>query len=490
MPNDLLLEEAQGIYEAQLKTGLMLAERSEAQGGWSEYFTGDLDIEDEVLKAQTALMLENCKRWLGSMDEATRSVTVGGWVDYLYPIIRASFPNNPIHNLVSVQPQTKKVGQIFWLNYIIGRSKGANFKKGDRLFDASTGWSGQVGYTDETVIGEDQGNDTNSTTYSGNLDNYPVHRGQVAIAFDNGGNNVGIRDDGNGGFVLTLAGGGITAVSSGSINYVTGAYTVTFNVALAGGNAVAADYLYDSELNEHIPQIDVEIAASSITAIRRVVSLRYSMEALQDFNAEFGMNLDQTIVSGCSQALIADTGGEVVADLWDQAGAAVSSFPASTYNPATAGYSRREFFGDILYPLNQASQSIYDATQKGEGSWLMVDSKAATILETLGRPMFEPVAENTSKQQGIVKIGRLNNKWDVYRYIQMANFTGAAAAGNIMMGFKGPDFWDAGYVWAPYQSLYMTVKDQRADFSTRQGFAMRYGKKRINPNMYKRISIT
>ena len=63
------------------------------------------------------------------------------------------------------------------------------------------------------------------------------------------------------------------------------------------------------------------------------------------------------------------------------------------------------------------------------------------------------------------------------------------SAGNILMGFKGPDFWDAGYVWAPYQSLYMSPKDQRADLSTRQAFAMRYGKKRINTAMYKKILI-
>ena len=172
------------------------------------------------------------------------------------------------------------------------------------------------------------------------------------------------------------------------------------------------------------------------------------------------------------------------------AGAAVASFQISTFNPATAGYSRREFFGDVLYPLNQASQSIYDGTQKAEGTWLIVDSPAATVLETLGRPMFEPAPGATKKQQGCVFIGTLNNQWRVYRYIQMANFPTATGTGNILMGFKGPDFWDAGYVWAPYQALYMSPKDRRADLATRQAMAMRYGKKRVNTAMYKRVSLT
>lgn len=487
--NEAVLTEARGAYEDVITTGLSLCERSEKKGGWAEYFDGDLNVEDDVVKAHTAVMLENCRRWLGSLDEATRAVQVGGWVDYLYPIIRASFPNNPLHEMVSVQPQTKRVGLIFWMNYIIGRTIG-EFSKGHKLFDASTGWSGQVGYTDETVTNENLPVDAASATYTAQLNERPVRRSQVLITFNNGGATVAIKDDGNGGFALVTAGGGITTVNSGSIDYNTGEFTVTFNAALAGSNAVSASYQYDGEMSETLPQIDVEIASSSIEAIRRAVSLRYSTEAAQDFNAEFGMNLDQVIVSGCSQALIADTCGEVIRDLWDMSGSPVASFSASTYNPATSGYSRREYFGDLIYPLNQASVAIYDETQKAEGTFLVCDLNAETILETLGRPMWEPAPGNTSKQQGCVFIGTLNGKYRVYRYKPMSNFPTASAQGNILMGYKGPDFWDAGYVWAPYQALYMSPKDRRWDLTTRQAMAMRYGKKRVNTAMYKRVSIT
>ena len=483
-----IMEDARGAYDDVISTGLRLTECSEKRGGWGEYFSGDLEMEDPVLRAQTAIMLENCKRWLGSMHESVRAVQVGGWVDYLYPIIRASFPNNPLHELVSVQPQTKRVGLIFWLNYIIGRTIG-DFHKGEKLFDASTGWSGHVGYTDETVTDESLPVDTASATYAGNLNEFPVRRSQVLINFNNGGNTVVIRDNGNGGFLLVTAGGGIASVSAGSIDYNTGAFTVTFNAALAGSNAVTANYQYDGEMRQDLPQIDIEIASSSIEAIRRAVSLRYSTEAAQDFNAEFGMNLDQVIVSGCSQSLIADTCGEVVRDLWDMAGAAVSTFTYTTFNPATSGYSFQEFLRTLLYNLEQASQDIYDNTQKAEGSWLIVDSKAAILLNTMGRPIFEPAPGNLSKQQGCVFIGTLNNKYRVYRYIHMSAFPSASAAGNILMGYKGPDFWDAGYVWAPYQALYMSPKDQRADLATLQAMAMRYGKKRVNLAMYKRIDL-
>lgn len=473
---------ARGAYESTIQTGLYLCEREEKEGGWAEYFDGDLDIADPVLKSQTAVMLENCRTWLGTMHESVRAVQVGGWLDYLYPIIRASFPNNPLHELVSVQPQTKRVGLIFWLNYVIGRTKG-DFLKGEKLFDASTGWSGRTGYTDETVSNEVLAAAQASADYSAQLNEYPLRRGQLMIEFN--ADNVVVRDNGNGEFVVVS---GAATIASSSLNYQTGKADITFAAPLTAG-AVTCTYQFDGEMQEDLPQIDVEIASSSIEAIRRAVSLKYSTEAAQDFQAEFGMSLDQVIVSGCSQALIADTCGEAIKDMWLMSGAAVSSFSASTYDPATAAYTRREFFGDLLFPINQASTAIYDGTQKAEGNWLVVDTTVETILTTMGRPTFEPAAGNTSKQQGCVFIGTLNGKYRVYRYAPMAKFPGASPTGNMLMGYKGPEFWDAGYVWAPYQALYTSPKDQRADLTTRQALAMRYGKKRVNTAMYKRVDI-
>lgn len=482
---DMLMEQAKGSYESMLSTGMRLAERTEANGGWSEYFSGELDIEDPVKKAQTAIMLENCRRWLKSMDESTRAVTVGGYSDYLYPIIRASFPNNPLHELVSVQPQTKRVGLIFWLNYVIGRTKGI-FKKGDRMFSASTGWDGRVGYTDETVSGENLGSSGTSASQSGVVEYKPVRRGTMVLDFANGGANIVVADDGNGQFILS---DGTATISSSSINYETGEWAVTFSAPIVDG-IILATYTFDGELSEKLPMMDIEIASSSIEAIRRAVSLRYSTEAAQDFEAEFGMSLDQIIVSSCSQGLIADSCGEVIADLWNMAGAPVSTFDVSSFVPATASLSRREFFTDLNYHLGFASGSINEATQKAEGSWFVVDANAENVLTTLGKPFFNAAPASTRKQQGCVFIGTYNDQYRVYRYIHMKNFAGASAHGNILMGYKGPDFWDSGYVWAPYQALYMSPKDQRADLSSRQAFAMRYGKKRVNTAMYRRIALT
>lgn len=93
-----------------IKTGLILAERSLEEGGWKEYLSetddGDYRIEDPYLRSSTALMLENTKEWAMQkcgrrrdskgrlvLNEATRSSLIGGFSDYLFPLILRRVPH-------------------------------------------------------------------------------------------------------------------------------------------------------------------------------------------------------------------------------------------------------------------------------------------------------------------------------------------------------------------------------------------------------------
>ena len=213
----------QGLFEAQMDAGLRLANTPEAEGGWKEYLSeteaGDLSIKDDVLRAHTALMLENAKRWMARscrksldsrgrfvIDEATRSATVGGFADYIFPIIRAAFPNNPINDLVSVQPTTRRVATIVYWNWVIGKTKGSYYQ-GQRLFDANTGWQdGGQNYSNDVVSGEPiaalgSGNATNSGTLAYS-DGGGVRPGTVRLSLvTTGSGTVVLADTGQGAFV-------------------------------------------------------------------------------------------------------------------------------------------------------------------------------------------------------------------------------------------------------------------------------------------------
>ncbi|OPZ66135.1 MAG: hypothetical protein BWY85_00071 [Firmicutes bacterium ADurb.Bin506] len=475
---------AVAAYNDTIALGRQLVERGEKDGGWAEYFDADngLGMEDEVKAAHTAVMLENARRWLGSLDESTLALTVGGFRDFIFPIIRASFPNNPINEIVSVQPQTRKNGTIYWMNYIIGQTRG-QFLRGQTLFDANNGWQGRVGYTDEKVSGEAMTPTGASATQTGTLSELPVRANTVEITITTAGGTAVLRDNGNGGLVA-VSNSTAEALTSGTINYQTGAFSAVFAGAITS-TAVSADYESNAEGQYVRSQIDLEIQSAGTVALRRAIAMRISMESMQDFQAEFGQDISQQIVTAASQQILADVGGEVVRDLWDMAGTPVATFDLKV----PLGVNRAEHYRDINWEIQQASGAITEATQRGEATFGIVDQNAANILITAGAAAGFTKAANTYKGQGLVYIGDYNGL-KMYKYKFMSTFPGASSFGNMLLGYKGEDWWDTGYVHAPYQQFYTNGPDERADLTRRQAFAMRYAKKRINANMYKRVGIT
>lgn len=469
--------------QSWLNRGLALAEND-----FAKYFSeaDGFDIEDPYVKASTAIMLENAAMWLDDMNEATRSINVGGYIDYILPVIRAGFPNQVAHDLVSVQPMTKRIGQVFFLNYRIGQDKGANYTRGRRVFDAIRGFSGGHHYSDEVIEQEDAGSTAAAAAQSGQLGYVPVRRATVVLTFDEPAPNgpIVVRDDGNGQFVIVSAPGAPNAILNSSISYETGAWSITFNGALAGARAIIADYEYDSEISPSIPILDVELTASPITAKRRALRARYSMDGEMDYAAEFGQDLGMTIATGVSEYIVAEQAREIIHDLWTYAGAPVANFNRTP--PVGAAYSRTEHFRDLVETINIGSQAIYQATQRVFANWIVVDSNSASLLKTIPRPTFDPAPETTNTV-GVQFIGTLQGK-RVYLDPHLQDEAGASGNGNILLGFKGTEYWDAGYIWAPYQ-VFQTQNIVLDDFINRRAYAYRYAKKLINPNLYKRITI-
>ena len=498
-----------GIYEGSLEAGLRLAATPEADGGWAEYFAesdvADLRIQDDIMRAQTALMLENAKRWMASLcrkslgpngqfviDEATRSATVGGFADYIFPIIRAAFPSNPINDLVSVQPTSRRVATIVYWNWIVGRTKGT-YVQGQRLFDANTGWQdGGQNYSNDVISGEPiaalgSANATDSGTLAYH-DGGGVRPGTVRLSLvTTGSGTVVLADNGRGAFVQ--ASGTSVTISASSIDYVSGVWSVTLGASETFTTAATntATYRWDSESSSSLPEVDVQIVTSTAETERRAMKLNFSMEAMQDIMAEFGTSLEPNLVQGCAEQINVETARQVIAELW-AATPQTSTAPYRFDMKVPSGISQQEHFRDLIYVLNQASNGIWSATQKGYGNWLVVDQGAANLIESLPSTMFEraPAPPNL---QGVHYIGTLMGTYRVYKDLHLDKLPNSEATGNMLMGFKGSQFYEAGFVWSPYQLLYSTPTVTLANFMSQRGMASRYATKMVNPNMFTRIGL-
>ena len=119
---------------------------------------------------------------------------------------------------------------------------------------------------------------------------------------------------------------------------------------------------------------------------------------------------------------------------------------------------------------------------------MVVDEGGANIIESLPDGMFVS-APRPSSVNGPHFIGTLMGKWKVYKDMFLTKEVGSSPQGNILMGFKGTQFFEAGYVWSPYQLLYTTDSITLANMVTQKGMASRYAGKMVNSDMYVRINI-
>lgn len=406
---------------------------------------------------------------------------VGGFSDYIFPIIRAAFPTNPINDLVSVQPTTRRTATVVFWNWIVGRSKGS-YHQGMRLFDAQTGkQDAGFNFSNEVIDYEVVGLGTGaSAQIVGTLERHDgggVRPGTVRITATVGATPETVTDDGNGGFT-----GGVT----GTIDYKTGAVDVTFSGSVDSAAAVVATYRWDSEGSRLLPEVDVQITTSTVETERRAILINYSIESMQDIMAEFGVSLEPNLVSGAAEQLNFEIARQLIHEMWDVAPVS-GSFPIPT--PSGSGYNQQDHFRDLMYVLNKASNQIWSATQKGYGNWLTVDEGAANVVESLPASMFK-AAPRPANVQGLHYIGTLGGKFRVYKDIHLNKEADAAAGGNLLMGYKGTQFYEAGMVWSPYQLLYTTDSLTTADFLTQKGMASRYATKMVNPKFYVRVNLT
>lgn len=452
--------------------GLQLAERwSKFPGkrirGWEKHESVDFTqgIENPYRRALVGHLLEQTYKEFAKLNETTRTLAVGNYEKYVFPIIRMVYANLVAADLVSLQPLNGPSGLIFYYDAVAGVTKGS-VQKGDKLFDSKLGPEQSYHYTDEVVESESLGTGTGATAnFAGNLSYAPVRPGTVSIT---DGTQVA-TDDGAGNLIGDVDGGG-----TNTINYATGAFDVDFTANPDNGDAVTGTYEYNMEANDSIPEIEIQLTSAPVIARSNKFRARWSMEAEQDLLATHGMIAEQEFVTLMSNRIAQEINQKIIRHLRTIAFNAANPVTFDVAPPTGVSYKdHKEILVDTFVEL---SNTIFQQTQRIEGTWLVVSVEVANIIETLA-PHFVKQPQSPSVS-GIRKIGRLND-WDVYK-------DPSYPANEFLMGHKGGNFLDTGYVHAVYQGLVSTPTITLDDFINRKGMMSRTAQKVVNENFYAR----
>lgn len=417
-----------------------------------------------------AILLENTNQALVKaerkfINEATQSVDIGPFKKHGFDLITAVMPSLIAEEIVSVQPLTQKIGQIFYLKYLYGSNKGS-VRKGDVMFDS---FQTSPGYANADYSSEHIDNEIlhagGQTVVEGNLDYTPVRPGTITIK----GGLAEVMDDGKG----NLKGG-----ATGTIDYNTGAYKLTFSSEPS--SAVEAEYHFDLEVAPStIPQVDIKIEEAIVTARPRKLRALYAFDAAYDLEMSQGVDINDALLTATSHEIRHEIDAEIMLDLYRQAG--ITSTWNFTYNPQTMNISQKEHRETFIDEIISSSNAMFQATRRAVGNFIIAGKLASDVLESIGSPRYVP--SGIKDAVGPHFAGTLDGKFKVYK-------NPFYNEDEYLIGYKGATFLDAGYTYAPYLPIFASQLIMLDDFVGRRGFATSYGKRMNNNKLYIKGKIT
>jgi hypothetical protein len=412
-------------------------------------------ITDDHSRLNTAILLENQETWclkensyggnalgsagsfgqLGGQASPTGDLYATGDArlpKILIPMIRRTFPELITNEIVGVQPMSGPVGLAFAMRY-----KYENDTLGSGIDGKSTG-GGEGGYAAKNPTAAPDSNEagyqTLDTRFTGAQSDDLVGGGEIGDFVD--------EDKG------------------------------------------VAALLKDYELTGNIPQMVVSFEKTAVEAGTRRLAARWSVELEQDLKNMNGIDIDTELTNAMSYEIQAEIDREMLMRMVQVAATAGPGKGVSTWSPASAdgrwmAERNRDLYAKIIVEANR----IAIRNRRGAANFLVATPRVCAILEMLPEFQWMQVQGNVNTQPvGIARVGNLGGRFNVYRDTRTeAQYENKTLSGRterleyILLGYKGPEFYDTGIVYCPYIPVMVQRTVGPNDFAPRVGLLTRYG---------------
>ena len=561
MANVNTLLEGASPYKEQQKESAKLISKWE-KSGLLEGLNGH-----ESEKSTMATLLENQARQLvkeASSLGTAASVTTGdseAYAGVALPLVRRVFGEIVAKDLLSVQPLNLPSGLIFYLDFQYGNSDSSRFDQNESLYGATEDLTrtqlpnesntdqglygaGRFGYSiNETSSIHTV--TTSSATFTGILALDTEFSASKAGEF---GGNAGatsvvriatVTNAFGASAVLTDAdpegvrafniddpavtvfpqftrinGDNLEFVISASAD-ILGGFVSGANVSFQKGpdnlndrgdfqdGSVNTTSFGNSVSNLSIPEINVQLRSSTVTAKTRKLKAQWTPEFAQDLNAYHSIDAEAELTSILSEYISMEIDLELLdmlitnadtVEAWSAkiaqdvtvsstttAGGTSNPTFTSSQNNLGVYYTKMSWFQTLGVKLQKVSNLIHQKTLRGGANFLVCSPTVSTILESIPGFAADSAGDQNKFAMGVQKIGAINSRYTVYKNPYMTENV-------ILMGYKGNQFLETGAVFAPYIPLIMTplVYDP-VSFSPRKGIMTRYAKKMVRPDFYGKV---
>jgi len=241
----------------------------------------------------------------------------------------------------------------------------------------------------------------------------------------------------------------------------------------------------------NIPQVNVQMSSEAIVAKTKKLKAVWTPEFAQDLNAYHSLDAEAELTSIMSEYISLEIDLEILDMLIESANAGTEVWSAvnnqsiaqnAAGTETSLGFynSQGQWFQTLGTKIQKLSNIIHQKTLRGGASFLVCSPTIGTVLESI--PGFAAASDGDAAKAtyafGVQKVGQLNGRYQVYKNPYMTE-------NQILLGYRGSQFLEAGAVFAPYIPLIMTpmVYDPNT-FTPRKGLLTRYAKKMLRPEYY------
>jgi len=470
------------LNESQNKSDYLVNAWGDYIGAVSEHLAKkgkSLTIYD---KRNIAQLLENATLETGLRHKSKMfETTYSDNIDFLgiqLPVIAAMLPSLVLNEIATVQALDRRSGAVFFMDVLAGQTKGS-VTSGDTLISSVTGQATSTDakrYASVMIADESLGGSGNSR--SGNVAYPYIQAGTLVIS--NATNGITFTDNGSGVLVSNTSG-----VSNGTVTYTTGAYSVDFGVSVTGATA-AYSYVYDrlaTAATSGVPQINLNLTSSTVEAIDFPLQAKYGLGAAIDLQKAHGLIMEDELVkylAGTIRFEIDHYGIEQIVAAATSAGAATS--PGTWTGTPSAGeeWVWKKF--QLIDYIEKGNNAIFAKTLRAMATFLVCGNDGARVIRQLA-PNFVPDASlGKVVPTGPTVIGRLDG-----RLVVQDPFLTST---KIYFGFRGSDYLNSGFIFAPYIPLFSTPTLVTSDLQAQKGFLSAVGYKRINDGMFCEMTVS
>jgi hypothetical protein len=506
-------------------------------------------IGNEYTRRVTAQLLENQAKSIVQerLDEVTANATTTGQLGvfqkFAFPLVRRVYPDLIANKIVGVQPMQGPVSQVFYIGNTraIGSTRQTVYSKYNLTYRGGAAFP--IGSQRQDAIGNTLPNvqGTFRTLTGGFALSGPGLDGDAAAAAGFDVSNV-----------LNTLSGTTQLVGAGAPSGTYGGQIAAWpNVSALYGFSLSAG---ERLTGTGIPEMTFHIEQEAVVANTRKMRALWTLEASQDLKAYHNLDLERELTELLSKELQLEIDRELIEDLrmiaygfrgrnlggvdqrlMDNDYVNLGSFPgvqssdrvvdfipaqftydfdggqgtstakelggiasASGSNVFIIDFGQNslslfprhvgEVYANLLALINLAAQDIHRTTMRGPGNWLLTSPLVASLLESAAKLEGGIAREDGPTNMGANSIefkGKFMGRYDLYVDPMFPQ-------DEILVGYKGSNAMDAGFIYAPYIPLQQlpTITDPET-FQPRKGILTRYGKVQIQPynRFYRMIRI-